>query len=238
MHRAEHQKRPLLGARLQKCAAYVRPMARVADIGTDHGYLPIYLLSAGLASSVVAADINAQPLETARRNAARLNVTEHLRLVLSDGLQGVAPEEAEDVIVAGMGGELILHIIAAAPWLQNTEKRLILQPMTTADKLRAGLWSLGFTIQSEEAVLDEERVYSVLCVQYSGPPVGEAPPLYIWMGKIQPQSPHSARYAGNVRKQLLNRMQGLQHSGGDTSALEKLCAEIEKLYLEAKYDGK
>lgn len=233
----ENPKLPQLGARLAKCAAFVRQGARVADIGTDHGYLAIHLLHSGTSPYVVASDVNALPLETARQNARRLRVEQNIRFVQADGLSGVEPEEAQDIVIAGMGGELILKIVSEAPWLRTPDRQLILQPMTAADKLRRGLWALGFTIEREAVVCDEGRVYTVLSASYTGEHTGEIPPLLALMGKIEPHSPYSARYATGVLKNEENRMCGMRSRGEDTAVPRAVCAAIRAAYLEENHDN-
>lgn len=220
-------KQIVLDPRLQKCAEFVRTGVRVADIGTDHGYLPIALLQGGKAVSAIAADINEAPLESARRNAVKYGETTRMRFVLTDGLNGLSGEDADDIIIAGMGGELILRIISEAEWLRDPSKHLVLQPMTTAAQLRAGLLALGFEIRREEAVFDGKKIYSVLSVVYTGHAVPEPTLLVTHMGRIQPGSPHSMRYAESVLHNLENKLKGLRHTGGNT---EELCTVLEKIH--------
>lgn len=226
----ERKKKIALDPRLQKCADFVRCGVRVADIGTDHGYLPIALLQSGKAVSAVAADINAAPLESAVRNAARFGVSDRMRCVLSDGLAALSPQDADDVVVAGMGGELILRIISEADWLRAPEKHLVLQPMTTADRLRAGLYAAGFAIDREDAVFDGKKIYSVLSVFFTGEAKTALPLRMLHMGCIRPGSPDSARYAASVLHHLENQRAGLRHAGGDAAALEAAIDEIRAAY--------
>lgn len=221
-----------LDPRLAKCAEFVREQVRVADVGTDHGYLPIALLQAGKAVSAIAADINREPLDSAVRNAEKYGESERMRFVLSDGLHGIAAEDTDDIIIAGMGGELILRIVTEAPWLCTAEKHLVLQPMTTAAQLRAGLAALGFWIDREEAVFDGRKIYSVLSVVYTGEKVTEVPPLYEHMGRLIPGSAHSMRYAQSVLHNLTNKLRGMAHTGGDTERLARVIGEIRDKYTE------
>lgn len=232
-------KQIVLDPRLQKCAAFVRTGVKAADIGTDHGYLPIALLQSGKATAAIAADINEAPLESARRNAIKYGETARMRFVLTDGLNGLNANDADDIIIAGMGGELILRIVSEAAWLRDPNKHLVLQPMTTAAQLRAGLAALGFQIDREEAVFDGKKIYSVLSVFYTGE-VQEAPtPLFVHMGAIRPGSEHSARYAESVSHNLSNKLKGVQHAGGDTDTLRTVLVQIHTLYMEGReeYDG-
>ncbi|MGN0478205.1 MAG: class I SAM-dependent methyltransferase [Hominenteromicrobium sp.] len=228
-----------LGARLRMCADFVRPGARLADIGTDHGYIPIALLQSGKVPFAVASDINPGPLKSAEQHAAQYAAADRMRFVLCDGLHGVEPSEADDIVIAGMGGELILRIIGETPWLCTPEKHLVLQPMTTAAQLRTGLLERGFEIEREEAVYDEKKIYSVLSVFYTGVRQTDVPLLLAYMGKIQPGSLNSARYARSVEHNISNKIKGLRHTGGDTGALEALRQSLLDIYMKGwtEYDS-
>ena len=232
-------KQILLDPRLQKCAEFVRQGVHVADIGTDHGYLPIALLQNGKATAAVAADINEAPLESAKRNAVKYGETQRMRFVLTDGLNGLNANDADDIIIAGMGGELILRIVSEAAWLRDPRKHLVLQPMTTAAQLRAGLVALGFHIDREEAVFDGRKIYSVLSVFYTGEAQEALTPLFMHMGAIRPGSEHSARYAESVSHNLSNKLKGVQHAGGDAETLRTVLEQIHTLYMEGReeHDG-
>ena len=135
--------RPIeLTPRLQAVAGLVPRGARLADVGTDHAYLPASLLQQGVIDTAVAADLRPGPLDRARATAERYGLTEQISFRLCDGLSGILPEEADTVVIAGMGGETIAAILSAAPWVREEGKRLILQPMSAQedpDPLR-GLW--------------------------------------------------------------------------------------------------
>lgn len=219
--------RPLfqLGPRLSLCASLVREGAAVADIGTDHGYLPIWLLKTGRCPRAIAADINASPLEAARRNAARYGAK--MRLLLSDGLQGLGPGDAEDIVIAGMGGELILRMAGETPWLRNPGKRLVLQPMSCGPQLRAGLWDLGFSILEERACLDSGKVYAAFSAAFTGKN-GPMPLLYPYMGRLEPGSPAVRLYAEKQARILENQRKGAAHLG-ETARAKALGDAMEAL---------
>ena len=103
--------------RLLLCAALVPPGSRAADIGTDHGYLAVHLLREGVCPFVTAADLREQPLQKARENAARFGVADRMQFLLSDGLQSIPPDAAGTIVMAGMGGDLMVRILEAAPWV-------------------------------------------------------------------------------------------------------------------------
>ncbi|MBQ3102732.1 MAG: SAM-dependent methyltransferase, partial [Oscillospiraceae bacterium] len=124
------EKKLILQPRLQALSQLVPDGARMADIGTDHGYLPVYLLQEGKITFAIASDINREPLEHARRTALEYHITEHIDFRLCGGLDLIEPHEVDTVVVAGMGGETIAAILSAAPWLMKSEITLLLQPMS------------------------------------------------------------------------------------------------------------
>ena len=149
-----------LSPRLALIADLVPKGSRLADVGTDHGYLPIDLLRRGLIQSAVATDIRPGPLSAAVKNAREAEV-DRIRFCLCDGLAGVSPEEADAVAIAGMGGESIVHILRSAPWAgQNCT--LLLQPMSRPEILRRELTAMGVRIEEEHLVSDSGRIYSVI----------------------------------------------------------------------------
>ena len=107
-----------LSARLQACCNFICPGDRVADIGTDHGYLGIWLLEQGIASSVIAADIVPGPLSAAKSNAAKFGFSDRMEFYLSDGVQSI-PRDFDTMVCAGMGGDTMISILSAAPWLKD-----------------------------------------------------------------------------------------------------------------------
>lgn len=221
-----------LDPRLKKCGEFVRQGVRLADIGTDHGYLPIALLQNGKVTFATACDINKDPLDSAVRNAQKYGEAHRMRFVLSDGLHGLNEKDADDIVIAGMGGELILRIISEAEWLKSKDKHLVVQPMTTAAQLRCGLSALGFEIEREEAVFDGRKIYSVMSVCFTGTVCDEVDLLYEHMGKIIPGSAHSDRYAQSVIHNLLNKLRGLEHMGENADELRCVVEKIKELYIK------
>ena len=121
-----------------KTAELITPCKKLADIGTDHAYIPVYALQNDLAETVVASDINEGPLNNAAKTVKQYGFEDRVVLRLSDGLENIEETEADAVVIAGMGGELIAKIISDAPWLKNN-KQIIMQPMTHFEDLRAFL---------------------------------------------------------------------------------------------------
>ncbi len=226
--------RPLfqLGPRLDLCARLIRGGRNLCDVGTDHAYLPIWLIKRRKVPRALACDINPGPLETAAGNARRYGVEDKLDLRLSDGLRAVAPEEAEDVVIAGMGGELILRIVAETPWLKNPEKGLVVQPMSSSQDLREGLRDLGFEIRRELAAEDAGRVYTACSVRYLGKPP-ETGLLYPYLGCLEPGAEEVKKYAEKVLRDLNGRLAGAVRGRGEDSPdyLRQVIRAIETRFL-------
>ena len=157
-----------LNARLFSVAELVRQGAVLADIGTDHAYLPIFLLERGTIRHAYLADVNSGPLASARENAAEHGLLDKVTLVLADGAASLSESSATDYAICGMGGELIASIIDAAPHLRCGEIRLLLQPMTRQAHLRRYLYENGFNIEREVYTTEGDKHYVVMQVRYVG----------------------------------------------------------------------
>ena len=167
-----------LTPRLMTAVPFVRGGRLVADIGTDHAYLPIYLCEQrrltpitaknGEILCAIAADINKGPVERADEHIAEARLTKHIKTIQTDGLTGLDAYDPEDIIIFGMGGELIASILEASPWVGGAGKRLILQPMTHAEKLREYLLAAGFAIVGETLSREGDRIYQTVCAEPAG----------------------------------------------------------------------
>ena len=150
-----------ISSRLLACAGFVAPGDRVADIGCDHGYLSIHLLVNGIASAVIASDINEGPLQSAVRNAEKYGVRDKIRFFLSDGVRNI-PRDFDTLVCAGMGGDTMIHILESAPWLKSTQYRLVLQCQSKTPMLRRYLSETGWIIRDEIVLKDGRFLYTVM----------------------------------------------------------------------------
>lgn len=157
-----------LNARLLSAAEMVRQDAIFADVGTDHAYLPLFLLEEGRINRAFCSDINRGPLDSARRNATERGLEDKITLVLADGATALRDRGITDYAVCGMGGELIAKIIEDSRHLYDTEVNLILQPMSRQAILRKFLAKEGFEITKERFSLDAGKYYVTLLAHYTG----------------------------------------------------------------------
>ena len=169
-----------LSPRLRLLAGWVPPGARVADVGTDHAYLPVWLTLHGRVASAIASDLREGPLARARETG-RTYGTERVDFRLCDGLSGIRPDEADTVVIAGMGGETIAAILSAAPWVRERDVPLILQPMSSFPDLRSWLHRSGFAIQEERLAREGDTLYTALLVRAGE--MGPQSPAELWAGK-------------------------------------------------------
>ncbi len=156
-----------LSSRLLACCDLVRPGDRVADIGCDHGYLGIYLLQKGIAATVIASDINEGPLQSAVVNSEKYGVRDRMTFYLSDGVQNL-PREFDALVCAGMGGDTMVSILSAAPWLKHAQYRLILQCQSRTPVLRRYLHENGWEIAHETILRDGRFLYTVMEALWKG----------------------------------------------------------------------
>ena len=147
--------------RLLACAGFISPGDRIADIGCDHGYLSIYAITNGLASSAIAADVNEGPLQAAIHNAVKYGVRDKMEFYLSDGVRNI-PRDFDTMVCAGMGGDTMIHILEAAPWLRNPQYRMILQCQSKTPMLRAYLSEKGWRITEESVLRDGRFLYTIM----------------------------------------------------------------------------
>ena len=163
---------PSIDTRLLRASRFIRESAFVADIGTDHAYLPIYLALIGRIEGALASDINEGPVLHAKQSVNKYGVSDKVRVIKAAGLQGAENYPITDVVIAGMGGELIASILSDAPWIKNEKYNLILQPMTHPEILRSYLLCEGFSIIGEDVVSDmtdrNAKVYQIINARYSG----------------------------------------------------------------------
>ncbi|HIW72973.1 MAG TPA: class I SAM-dependent methyltransferase [Firmicutes bacterium] len=221
-----------LDPRLALCASLIRPGSRVADIGTDHGYLPAYLVGSGVCPQAVATDLRPGPLSRAAETVAQAGLAGRIALRLGDGLSPIRPEEIDDVVIAGMGGETIAAILAAAPWRHNPRYRLILQPMSRPEALRAFLFEDGFAAQAERVAQEGKRLYTVLLAAYAPEEAAAQAkrPAAAQIGSIDPADPPGRAYLLRQAERMAAAASALRRAGdaGRAGELEQTARSIRR----------
>lgn len=177
---------PVLSDRLRKIAEFINRGERVADVGTDHGYLPIFLREQDICPFVIASDIRVSPLNSAIKNVKKAGA-DGIDFRLCDGLLGIEKDEIDTVVIAGMGGECIAGILGSSTWAKGSGKHFILQPMNSPEELRKYLCRFGYTIKQECAVRDAGRIYTVMDV-YATPDSEKHGEDFYYTGKLSPQN--------------------------------------------------
>ncbi len=154
--------------RLLKIASLVSKGKTIADIGTDHGYIPVYLLNKGTIPFAILADVNKGPLENARKEVRHNNLTDKTDLRLGSGIEVLKKGEVDEIIIAGMGGILISELLEANKEVAHSVDKLILQPMQAQEELRKYLLSNGYEIVNEVLVKEDFRIYEIIETKYTG----------------------------------------------------------------------
>lgn len=231
---------PLTDARLNLAASFVRPGCVVCDVGTDHAYLPIRLLLSGVCPRAVATDVNEAPLAKARENAARYGCTSRMSFHLADGLADIdlVTEGVKDILICGMGGELIARILENAPYTRGEGVKCILQPMSKAADLREYLAHRGYRVEDEKLAGAAGKIYTCLHVSYDGIIRDFAPAEYLLgVAHIQRGVGGSALFADYLIREIHSvqkRQNGLLAGELPTDFEDALLSE---LYTIAEREG-
>ena len=220
-----------LSPRLLACAGFVAKGDRVADVGCDHGYLSIYLLKNGIASFAIASDINRGPLQAAMQNAQKYGVADKMSFHLSDGVQKI-PRDFDTLVCAGMGAATMISILEAAPWLKESQYRLILQCQIKTHLLRRYLSENGWRITEETLLRDGKFLYTVLeAVWQPGYPSLSAGECYFPPALLENPAPELPEHYHRILKMLRVRVAGYGENADpqEVAALREL-EEMEKIH--------
>lgn len=154
-----------LSKRLQSVADLVGECSTIADVGTDHGYIPVYLVAKGKAGKAIAMDINAGPLSRAEEHILQYGLEKEIETRLSDGCRALKPKEADVIVIAGMGGALMRRILIQGEEIARAAKKLVLQPQSEAAAFREFLFAEGYQITEEDMVVEEDKYYPVIAAK-------------------------------------------------------------------------
>ena len=220
-----------LSQRLSSVASMVTAGNCLADVGTDHGYVPIYLYERNIIPHAIAMDVNKGPLERAALHIAESGMKEAIETRLSDGLTALKPGEADSVVVAGMGGPLIIRILSAHPEITESLKELILQPQSEISEVRIWLYEQGYEIVEEHMVFEDGKYYPMFKA-VKNPEAEKLTNLEYKYGKISVLGEPEVLRAYLVRE-IANKQNILQKLSEETTEKSKVRAvEIKALLAE------
>ena len=213
--------------RLQTVASLVPKGARLADVGSDHAYLPVYLLQKGQIREALATDVNEGPIRRAEENIARAGLSAGIRTRKCDGLDGVEDFSPDTVTVCGMGGELIASILDKSTYVISAQPLLILQPMTQVGFLRRYLAQKGYEILEERLCPEAHRLYQIILCRYAALPARELSPLCALAGEKTKNDPAMPLLLAKLHRQYEEILGGKRKAGQNTDLEEKILWEIE-----------
>ena len=227
-----------LSQRLSSVASMVTAGNCLADVGTDHGYVPIYLYERKIIPRAIAMDVNKGPLERAALHIAESGMKEAIETRLSDGLTALKPGEADSVVIAGMGGPLIIRILSAHPEITESLKELILQPQSEISEVRIWLYEQGYEIVEEHMVFEDGKYYPMFKA-VKNPEAEKLTDLEYKYGKISVLGEPEVLRAYLVRE-IANKQNILQKLSEETTEKSKgraveikaLLAELEEMLSE------
>jgi len=217
-----------LTPRLKTIADLVPKGTIVGDVGSDHGYVPIYLVENNICSRAIASDINEGPTENARQAVYEAGLTDVIDVRLGGGLEPYEVGEIETVIIAGMGGLLIKDILLERPEMTKSIKTFVLQPMVAQDELRAWLCQNGFTIIEERLSQEAHRMYEILVVEHGQMTIDDPLNYEIGVKLLKENDPLSQVFIDKKIKKVRGIISGLEASNKEESK-EKLPELKEKL---------
>ena len=218
-----------LSERLERVVSFVRPCASAADIGTDHALVPVELVRRGIVKKALAMDVRPGPLSRAKEQISRAGLSDQIEPRLSDGLAALKPQEAETVIIAGMGGELIIRILTVDRHMWDSVAQWVLSPHSEVFKVRGWLLENGFSIEKEDMVCEDGKYYVLMDVRRAGSGI-ESPArdaefvrLLYGDGLIRERNPVLAQYLKEEEQMLMEREASLRQSAkGSLRAAERL----------------
>lgn len=217
----------------------VRMGNTVADIGTDHAYLPAYLVLNGISPKALACDVRKGPLDNAKKTVEHYGIEDKITLRLSDGFDEIEPFEAQDFIMCGMGGTLMQELVSRAYWLKDPAKRIIVQPQSHAEDIRRFFVENGFEILFEDACTDGGKLYCAMAAEYTGNEI-KAPVSYIYTGRLpECKKPEARLYLENIYARLIKKLEAAKLHGSEENAeyLEKVTLEMEEIINEMHSDS-
>lgn len=233
-----------LSKRMQALAAMVSMGNVLCDVGCDHGYLPIYLIQKAVIPRAIAMDVAEGPLLAAKTHIHEYGLSQTIETRLSDGLEKLAPQEADTILIAGMGGGLVMHILSQNPEVAKSAKELILQPQSELYEVRNFLWQQGYELLQEDMVKEDGKYYPMMKVKSIGQKAAGNPPTdeELYFGKMLLKEKHPVLgefllREERVQHQVLQQLEAAQQTEA-ISLRQKQVREYLQIIEECKYETK
>jgi len=217
--------------RMEGLARLCQGARRVVDVGCDHAQLCALLTTEGGAEHAYASDIRPGPLENARRTIRTLGLEHKITPVLCDGLDSFGPGDGDTIVIAGMGGDEISAILSRASWVRSPEIRLILQPMTAADRLRRNLVQGGFAICREIVIQDGGKLYTAMETRAGEDESGAADFLWL-LSRPLTEDPLWPLYLDKLLTKYRASAQGQQTAGIKGTEEQRALALLQRIWEE------
>lgn len=205
-----------INLRLKMIYSMIPDCEKIGDVGTDHGFLPIYCVQNGKCNTAIASDLREGPLYIANKNISENNLQNKIETMLSNGLKGYIGKDCNVIVIAGMGGLTICNILS--DWVKECNEKnyfpgnnsLILQPNTHEFEVRKFLWDNGYEINDEQAVKDGNHVYIAIKTSFTGNKEYYNK-LHLYLGKIMPfrKSENDILYFDSLKRKYSNILKGL-----------------------------
>ncbi len=216
-----------MNKRLKKIYEFISNGLGLVDVGTDHGYLPVYLAQNGYTGNIIATDIRPKPLAAARRSALAAGQSERISFLLCDGLELCPPDKVDTIVIAGMGGDTICGILDRAEWSWNSRYLHIYQPMTKPQVLRYWLIYNGFEILSEALVKDSGVIYPVIAARFGGETQLSDGELFVGKYDLLRAEPLFVEFCAQQIQRLENVLNGIERSSATQStARQKIIINV------------
>lgn len=232
-----------LSQRLQAVASLVSRDRILADVGTDHGYVPIYLIQQGKIKRAVAMDIRKGPLARAQEHISRYGMGAYIQTRCSDGVEALTPGEADSILIAGMGGGLVIHILEDGGEVCRAARELILQPQSELAAVRRYLNEHGYVTDAEDMVFEDGKYYPMMRVHYDAQakkaePGAEQQMYFLYgEGLLRSQHPVLLRYLKKERETCRNILEKLKQQPDSEKIAERIRDMEEKTaYNKAALD--
>ena len=220
-----------LSKRLQMVASLVTAGNRLGDIGTDHGYIPIVLVQQGICPVAIASDVNKGPLLRAKEHIEENGLSSKIQVRLGNGLASILPGEVDTVLIAGMGGSLIVTILEQGKNVRDSAKELVLSPHSDIPKVRAYIMEQGYEIIQESMVKEDGKYYvamkAVLAQQRETMEKWKEEEIAYGKELLKQKNSVLLEYLRKTENKITIILQGLQEKGGDALSQRKLELEQE-----------